>query len=184
VTTVVCSASDSSGSTNTCTFTVTVLDKEAPLFVGCPVNQTNYALHGASTATAVWTSPSAMDNCDGTVPVVCAPPSGSVFPEGVTTVTCVANDSSGNTNSCTFTVSVVKVEDPRIVDFKAIGTNLVISFTTMHAGEYSIQAVGSPAGAWTNVMTQIPGSGGNVTVTNFGGAAFPPRFFRVKLSLP
>jgi hypothetical protein len=38
--------------------------------------------------------------------VVCTPPSGSCFPIGVTTVTCTATDASGNTATCTFTISV------------------------------------------------------------------------------
>jgi hypothetical protein len=36
----------------------------------------------------------------------CFPPSGSVFPVGVTTVTCVASDYCRNTNTCTFDVIV------------------------------------------------------------------------------
>src|SRR5678815_3263159 len=45
------------------------------------------------------------DNCPGTT-VVCAPPSGSCFPVGVTTVTCTATDQAGNTATCSFTVTV------------------------------------------------------------------------------
>jgi hypothetical protein len=48
----------------------------------------------------------ATDNCVGPVSVVCGPPSGSVFPPGTNTVTCVATDSSGNTSQCSFNVIV------------------------------------------------------------------------------
>ncbi len=48
------------------------------------------------------------DNCPG-VTVSCDPPSGSTFPAGVTTVTCKATDAAGNTNQCTFTVTVADV---------------------------------------------------------------------------
>jgi hypothetical protein len=48
----------------------------------------------------------ATDNCSGPVSIVCTPPSGSVFPAGTNTVTCVATDSCGNTSQCSFKVIV------------------------------------------------------------------------------
>jgi hypothetical protein len=44
--------------------------------------------------------------------VVCDPPSGSTFPKGATTVTCTASDAAGNTNTCTFDVTVDDHEAP------------------------------------------------------------------------
>jgi hypothetical protein len=44
--------------------------------------------------------------------VTCEPPSGSVFPAGTTTVHCRAVDASGNTNTCSFTVTVEDKEAP------------------------------------------------------------------------
>lgn len=38
--------------------------------------------------------------------VTCVPPSGSLFPLGVTTVTCTATDATGASTSCSFTVTV------------------------------------------------------------------------------
>jgi HYR domain len=43
------------------------------------------------------------DNCPGAT-AVCLPPSGIVFPLGVSTVTCTAQDAAGNTAACSFTV--------------------------------------------------------------------------------
>jgi hypothetical protein len=40
------------------------------------------------------------------VPVTCAPPSGSLFGFGTTTVTCSATDNAGNTGTNTFTITV------------------------------------------------------------------------------
>ena len=97
-------ATDASGNTNSCTFTVTVHDAEAPT-ITCPANAVVAAPFGQTNVTVGYTA-TATDNCPG-VSVVCNPPSGSSFPVGVTTVRCVATDSSGNTNSCTFTVTVV-----------------------------------------------------------------------------
>ena len=65
-----------------------------------------------------------------------------------------------------------------------IGTDIVIRFASINAAQCAIQATGSPLGTWTDVLTGIPGTGGVVTVTNFGGAGLLPRFFRVKLLLP
>ncbi len=55
---------------------------------------------------AVSYTASATDAVDGVVPVTCAPPSGSTFPIGDTTVICTASDSTGNVASGSFTVHV------------------------------------------------------------------------------
>ena len=48
----------------------------------------------------------ALDDVDGSTPVTCAPPSGTKFPVGVTTVTCSSTDAAGNTGTDTFDVTV------------------------------------------------------------------------------
>ncbi len=50
--------------------------------------------------------PTAVDNVDGTVAVMCDPPSGATYPFGTTTVTCMAQDSAGNTASASFDVTL------------------------------------------------------------------------------
>jgi hypothetical protein len=57
-------------------------------------------------AVVTYPPPTVVDNCDPGPLVACVPPSGSTFPEGTTTVTCTATDSSGNVGTCTFTVTV------------------------------------------------------------------------------
>src|SRR6185369_5846682 len=90
-----------------CSFTVTVQDTQPPI-ITCPPNQTALTDQNACPAptcqTVNFPPPTASDNCPG-VTVVCTPPSGSCFPTGVTTVTCTATDASGNTSSCSFTVT-------------------------------------------------------------------------------
>jgi hypothetical protein len=54
-----------------------------------------------------FTPPLAVDNCGKPVSVVCTPPPGSILGPGVYTVTAVATDSSGNTNQCTFNLTVL-----------------------------------------------------------------------------
>ena len=104
VTTVTSVATDASGNTNRCTFTVTVNDTQAPI-ISCPANLVFCSDAGQSSRSNVFFTVNASDNCTNVV-VVSTPASGSTFPIGVTTVTSVATDASGNTNSCTFTVTV------------------------------------------------------------------------------
>lgn len=54
-----------------------------------------------------FTTPSAADNCGNSVAVTCNPPSGSVFGPGNQLITCTAVDSSGNSNQCSFTLTVL-----------------------------------------------------------------------------
>ncbi|MGA3283562.1 MAG: HYR domain-containing protein [Verrucomicrobiota bacterium] len=54
-----------------------------------------------------FTPPLAIDNCGKPVSVVCTPPPGSILGPGVYTVTAVATDSNGNTNQCTFNLTVL-----------------------------------------------------------------------------
>lgn len=99
-----CTAATGTGPT--CTFTVTVLDTQPPV-ITCPANifvAAASACPPATSRTVNFTVP-ASDNCPG-VTVVCTPASGSVFPVGTTTVTCIATDAAGNTATCMFTVDV------------------------------------------------------------------------------
>ncbi|MFB7913812.1 HYR domain-containing protein [Streptomyces sp. NPDC056061] len=58
----------------------------------------------------------ARDATDGTLPVTCTPPSGSLFPVGTTTVTCSATDSAGNTGTDTARVEVLEAPVPPSAD--------------------------------------------------------------------
>ena len=104
-TTVTCAATDAAGNKGERSFTVKVVDTTAPE-VHTPANLVvgNTLPTGASNV--IYTGASATDAVSGEVPVTCAPPSGSTFPLGVTTVTCTATDKAGNTGEATFTVEV------------------------------------------------------------------------------
>ncbi len=62
-----------------------------------------------NSAAVTYAAPSVSDNCSGVGAPVCSPPSGSVFPLGVTTVTCSVTDARKNSNSCSFKVMVNNV---------------------------------------------------------------------------
>src|SRR5262249_54710083 len=86
------------------------VDGTAPLGTP-PANQTVEATSAAG-AVATYTNATATDNVDGPVPATCTPASGSTFPLGVDTVTCSATDSSGNTGTATFTITVADTTGP------------------------------------------------------------------------
>ena len=107
-TTVVCSGDIS--------FTVTVVDTTPPV-LSLPSDTT---LAATSAAGAVGTyAATASDLVDGSVPVSCAPPSGSTFPLGTTTVVCTASDTRENEASGSFLIHVVDLDPPTIVSLTA-----------------------------------------------------------------
>jgi len=110
-TTVTATATDASGNSSTCQFTVTINDAQAPI-ITCPTNITVSADPGLC-STAVSYAASATDNC-GVSSITYSPVSGSIFPVGTTTVTATATDAAGNTASCTFTVRVNDTQAPVI----------------------------------------------------------------------
>src|SRR6185369_10438597 len=105
-------ATDASGNTSSCSFTVTVTDNQNPV-ITCPGNLLLAADAGRCSRSNVTFTVNATDNCSVTN-LVSTPPSGGTFPVGVTTVTNIARDASGNTSTCTFTVTVTDNQNPAI----------------------------------------------------------------------
>ena len=90
-----------------------------PPSISCPadITVTCASPGGAAVEFAV----SATDNSDPNPSIVSAPPSGSTFQAGTTTVTSTATDFDGNQSSCSFTVTVVlDTEAPSITAPAAI----------------------------------------------------------------
>ena len=99
-------AQDDAGNTSTCDFTITVVDNELPV-VDCPndfvVNETPNQ-NGAIVNYTV----NSDDNCAGeTLTQLTGLPSGSFFPVGTTINTFEAEDVSGNSSSCSFSITVL-----------------------------------------------------------------------------
>ncbi|HEY7547312.1 MAG TPA: HYR domain-containing protein, partial [Blastocatellia bacterium] len=129
VTTINCTATDSSGNSTACSFTITVNDNQPPA-IACPASITLTAARPGDASIVVnYAPPGFSDNCAGAT-VVCSPASGTTFPLGVTTVTCTATDAAGNTTSCGFTVSVF---DVCLQDDSAADTVLLFNSST---GDY------------------------------------------------
>jgi hypothetical protein len=110
-TVVTCTATDFSGNSSQCTFTVTIIEAEPPV-IHCPDDITVECTgDGSAVAEFVVTAES---ECDSNVVVVCDPPSGSSFPLGETVVRCTATDSFGNVVECSFSVFVEDTTPPAI----------------------------------------------------------------------
>lgn len=100
-------------------------DAIAPVLDGTPQDLVLEAT-GPSGAVANYTVPTATDNLDGSVPVTCAPASGSTFPVGATTVECSATDSAGNVGTAQFTVTVTAA-DPGVTPGRMHGIGFLKS---------------------------------------------------------
>ncbi|MEM4243130.1 MAG: DUF5011 domain-containing protein, partial [Candidatus Woesearchaeota archaeon] len=110
-TVVVCTATDSSTNVGIATFTITVEDTTPPVLT-LPANITEEATSPAGAM--VTYSATANDLVDGAVTPVCVPPSGLTFVLGTTSVSCIANDSRGNTDVGTFQITVQDTTPPVI----------------------------------------------------------------------
>jgi len=108
VTTVTCVA----GVGPTCSFTLNVIDRTPPS-LACPNNVVAGVAPGQQTKRVDFPNPAVSDNCSQPI-VECAPPSGSQFPLGTTTVSCRARDDAFNEGACIFTVRVSDSAPPTI----------------------------------------------------------------------
>ena len=70
----------------------------------------NTIIESSEELTPVTFNAVANDDVDGSITPICAPPSGSLFPVGITTVTCTATDSVGNIATQHVDVTVTRVE--------------------------------------------------------------------------
>jgi hypothetical protein len=120
VTTVSCSATNASG-TSTGSFQVTVVDTTPPVITAPSVFEVEATSPAGAIANFVVT---AQDLVEGDVVALCAPPSGSQFPLGTTTVVCSATDSRGNGDVTSFEVVVQDTTGPEVTSISATPNTL------------------------------------------------------------
>ena len=107
-TTILYTATDSSGNTASATQRITVADTTPPSIEGIPSDVTVHRQRWLSPLAAVdYPVPTAKDLGED-IPVRCAPPPGHGFPLGTTAVACDADDGRGNAASARFTVTVAE----------------------------------------------------------------------------
>jgi hypothetical protein len=114
---VVCSVTNSRGYTRLGSFYVYVIDAVPPvLHLPSTIHVTP---SGSPDGTEVNYDAYAVDDVDGTVPASCEPASGSLFPNGTTTVQCTATDTAGNRTSGSFDVVVSADTTPPVINVPA-----------------------------------------------------------------
>ena len=116
-------AIDGSGNTDTCSFTITVVDTVSPVITNCPGDITQNNDLDSCGAVVNWTAPTYYDN-SGHYTVSASHASGDYFPVGTTDVTITVADSSGNTSVCTFDVTVVDNQAPYVLPFNSVAVTL------------------------------------------------------------
>ena len=109
--TVTLTTIDNSGNTNTCTATVTIEDNIAPI-IDCPAPIYLTADSKCEALVPDFVSGLNVNNNCATVTVTQVPAAGTTITIGLTMVTLTAIDDSGNTASCTTTVTVIDVTPP------------------------------------------------------------------------
>jgi len=137
-------ATDASGNTSSCSFTVTVNDTQAPS-INCPANITGVVATSPNGAVVNYIAPVGTDNCTGaTTTRISGLASGATFPIGTSTVTHQVTDAAGLTAQCSFTVTVVGVA-PQIV----CPSNITVNNATNQCGASvnfsATETVGIPA---------------------------------------
>jgi len=112
-TTVTYTAEDVGGNVISCSFDVTVSDKEDPM-ITCPGNIVVSNDPGECGAAVTWAAPTVNDNCGATF--ISSHASGDFFPVGLTTVTYTAIDDAGNIAQCVLIVVVNDTERPSVAN--------------------------------------------------------------------
>lgn len=105
-TVVTYTATDDYGNQASCSFIITVLDLNPPVLDTCPVDISLSTLPDTCGAFPTWAAPGVADDCDPNVTLSGSVSIGAFFPVGTTIVTYEASDVSGNTASCSFSVTV------------------------------------------------------------------------------
>jgi len=175
ITSVLLTVTDAGGNTNLCSTTVTVVDATAPVIV-CPANIT--ATCADTNGAVVTFAATAADNCDPAPVVICTPASGSTFAVGVNTVICQAVDAAGNTNTCSFTVTVLDPIQPKLT-IAHVGVDVIVSWPqtcTTYVLEEALE-FGTPT-TWTPVTASITAVGADYQITVPAGAG--NKFYRLK----
>lgn len=103
-TVITLTVNDLSLNTGSCISTISVFDTISPVIFGCPADMVIIPDSADCSPVITWIEPVANDNCS--VTITGDHVSGETFSGGITTITYVAEDASGNTSSCVFTVTV------------------------------------------------------------------------------
>jgi hypothetical protein len=113
--TVTLTANDGNGNTSSCNFVVTLKDQTAPA-ITCPGPQTVNANAACTGFVGSYSPVTLSDNCSNSISVTQSPVSTTILNgnNDAKTVTLTADDGNGNTQICSFTVTLKDVTPPSI----------------------------------------------------------------------
>lgn len=138
-----------------------------PPLIECPGNITVASPDGAGVAVEFGVTASS----DGILQ--CMPASGSVFPVGITTVTCIARDLCRNTNTCTFEVKVRGPNEDCVLNI-ALSQLTPPEVTLTWDCPATLQSAETLDGPWISVL--------GATTPHIAPAGGTHRFYRLCLS--
>jgi len=146
--TIMIIATDTGNNKDTCTFNLLIAESTAPT-ITCPNDTTT------CDPVVNYTAPVGLDNCLSitTQTDVTGFTSGSTFPIGTTTIEYTVADSSGNTTSCSFDVTVLVYPSPAI-------TMADTAICDITSSVVSADAASSGTGQWTVI------NGGTASINN------------------
>ena len=155
-----------------CVTKVRVVD-ESKITVVCPPD-ISVECTSPDGAHVMWDDPFALtDVCKMPVDLKCSHRPGERFPVGSTTVTCTAEDASGETFSCSFVVTVTCKDEPEPEDRTvSINVSADTGLTLNWEEGGQLQVADSPLGPWRPVLNAKPGFQVNVSESQ--------SFFRVR----
>ncbi len=153
--TVTLTASDASGNTASCSFTMTLKDVTPPV-ITCPANTTIAASEICDGVLGAYSPLTLSDNCAVNLTVGQSPVATTVLNghNDVEVVTISANDGNGNVGTCTFTVTLKDVTPPSITCPPNVSIAANASCTGL-VGAYSAVTVGDNCSA-NPTVTQSP----------------------------
>ena len=161
-----------------CSFMVIVADREPPT-INCSTNITVTAAGACPQVVTFSQNISATDNCS-LQSLLANPSSGAAFPVGTNVVNVTATDTAGNTNFCSFLVTVLPGPAPQL-DIHRSDLAVVLSWPASN-GCYQLQSTPvliAPPGAnvWATFSGLRATNGGYIFATN--SAPTSNKFYRL-----
>ncbi|MDX8340414.1 HYR domain-containing protein [Draconibacterium sp. IB214405] len=111
---VILTVTDQSGNQSTCQATVTITDSIAPA-LDCPESQVGYADTNCEGTVPDFAATISGGGCTDGITITQTPAAGVIVPLGETTITIVATDAQGNTDSCTTLFTVIDTTPPTFI---------------------------------------------------------------------
>lgn len=149
VTAVSCTATDASGNTAACGFTVTVVDAQPPTITTCAADRILSTNGGSQVALPDLTGGVvASDNCTpaGSLVITQSPAAGTMLGLGATAVTLTVKDAANNQATCTVTVTVYRYLVKDFVAFSSESTKLATNVSVNTGNVGANQSLPDPNG--------------------------------------